>query len=124
MVLGISAILSAPWEGIEGPVIMWALGGLTGIVYGLIVARRMRRQRAYAPQFEDWLFHVLLPVAAYLALVVSAYAARSHVGEALFGVGAAALLLLFAGIHNAWDAVTYNAFVKKRTGQETHTPQR
>jgi hypothetical protein len=25
--------------------------------------------------------------------------------EALFGVGAAALLLLFIGIHNAWDAV-------------------
>jgi hypothetical protein len=25
----------------------------------------------------------------------------------LFGVGAAALLLLFVGIHNAWDAATY-----------------
>jgi len=29
----------------------------------------------------------------------------------LFFVAAAALLLLFAGIHNAWDAVTYHIFV-------------
>jgi hypothetical protein len=33
--------------------------------------------------------------------------------EGLFGVGTAALLLLFIGIHNAWDAVTYHVFVKK-----------
>jgi len=28
------------------------------------------------------------------------------------GVGTAALLLLFIGIHNAWDAVVYHMFVK------------
>ena len=74
----------------------------------------MRVQTAYKPEFEDWLFHVLLPIAAYITLVVSAYAARSHLREALFGVGAAVLLLLFIGIHNAWDAVTYHVFVKKQ----------
>jgi hypothetical protein len=31
----------------------------------------------------------------------------------LFAVGAAALLLLFVGIHNAWDAVTYHVFVNR-----------
>jgi len=38
--------------------------------------------------------------------------------EALFGIGAAALLLLFIGIHNAWDAVTYHVFVKKQGERE------
>lgn len=66
-------------------------------MYAVIVTRRMRVQAAYQPVFEDWLFHVLLPFAAYLMLAVSAYAARSHLHEALFGVGAAALLLLFIG---------------------------
>jgi hypothetical protein len=42
------------------------------------------------------------------------HAARRHMAEALFAVGAAALLLLFIGIHNAWDAVTYHMFVKKQ----------
>ena len=38
----------------------------------------------------------------------------AHTREALFGVGAAALLLLFIGIHNAWDAVAYHVFVNTR----------
>jgi hypothetical protein len=67
-------------------------------VYAVIVIRRMRVQDAHQPELEDWLFHVLLPIAAYVMLSVSAYAARSYMHEALFGVGAAALLLLFIGI--------------------------
>jgi hypothetical protein len=46
-------------------------------------------------------------------LALSPFAAPSHTREALFGVGAAALLLLFIGIHNTWDAVTYHVFVNK-----------
>jgi len=113
-VLGLSGILSAPWDGIGAAVVLWGLVGLSGVVYAAIVTRRMRAQTAYQPEFEDWLFHVLLPMAAYITLAVSAYAARFHLREALFGVGAAVLLLLFIGIHNAWDAVTYHVFVKTR----------
>jgi hypothetical protein len=46
-------------------------------------------------------------------LALSAFEAPYHTRAALFGVGAAALLLLFIGIHNAWDAVTYHVFVMK-----------
>ena len=94
----LAAILSAPWHGVAGAAIVWGLLGLSGIVYEIIVARRMRVQILYTPEFEDWLFHVLLPFAAYATLAGSAYAARSNVGGALFGVGAAALLLLFIGL--------------------------
>jgi hypothetical protein len=31
----------------------------------------------------------------------------------------ATVLLLFSGIHNAWDAVTYHVFAKKPEQQET-----
>jgi len=71
-------------------------------------------QTAYRPVFYDWLFHVLLPFAAYAMLAGSAFAAHSHTRPALFLVGAAALLLLFVGIHNAWEAVTYHVFVRRR----------
>ena len=107
----LSAVLCAPWHGIGGPAIFLGLLGLHGVAYEIVVARRMQKQTAYRPEFEDWLFHVLLPIAAYVVLAVSAYAALSHAHAALFGVAAAALLLLFAGIHNAWDAVTYHIFV-------------
>ena len=112
-VLLLAGILSAPWKTILPAAIVWGLVGLSGIVYEIIVARRMQVQRVYKPVFEDRLFHVLLPFAAYLTLAVSVFEAPSHIGEALFGIGAAALLLLFVGIHNAWDAVTYHVFVNK-----------
>jgi hypothetical protein len=57
--------------------------------------------------FEDWLWHTILPLAAYLTLVVSAWLLVMHAPAALFSIAAAALLLLFIGIHNAWDTVTY-----------------
>jgi len=117
-VLLLSAVISAPWHGTTAAAILWGVMGLVGVVYVVIVARRMRVQTAYSPQFEDRLFHVLLPFAAYATLTGSAYAARSNVGGALFGVGAAALLLLFSGIHNAWDAVTYHVLVNKRGQQK------
>jgi len=114
-VLLLAGMLSAPWEAIAPAAVLWGLLGLSGIVYSVVVVRRMRQQGAYKPVFEDWLFHVLLPLAAYTALAVAAFAAGSHLREALFGIGAAAMLLLFAGIHNAWDAVTYHVFVSNQT---------
>jgi len=41
-----------------------------------------------------------------------------HERPALFFAAAAALLLLFIGIHNAWDAVIYHVFVGKPEQQE------
>ena len=116
-VLLLSGILSAPWQGVVTAAVLWGSLGLSGIVYEIIVVRRMRVQTAYRPEFEDWLFHVLLPFAAYATLAVSAYSTGSHLRDALFGIGAVALLLLFIGIHNAWDAVTYHVFVKTRDNE-------
>ena len=48
-------------------------------------------------------------------LTYGAIVAPSHLREALFGVGGAVLLLLFIGIHNAWDSVAY--LVSRRNSQ-------
>src|SRR5215831_2593343 len=110
VVLLLSAVASAPWHAISVVTMFWGLVGLGGIVYAVVVTRRLRRQTFYQPVFEDWLFHVLLPFAAYAMLAGSAYVADVHARPSLFVVGAATLLLLFVGIHNAWDAVTYHVF--------------
>ena len=106
----LSALSRAPWKSIISASGLWGLIGLSGVLCTVIVARRMRSQTVYQPEFEDWLFHLLLPLGAYAALGSSAFAAPLHTREALFGVGAAALLLLFTGIHNAWDSVAYHVF--------------
>jgi hypothetical protein len=113
-VLLLSGVLTAPWRGVTPVAILWGLAGLTGTAYIIIIALRMRKQTTYKPYFEDWLFHALLPLAAYGTLAVSAFATRVYVRGAPFGVAAAALLLLFIGIHNAWDIVTYHVFVRKQ----------
>ena len=117
-VLALSAVNSAPWGGVGAAPILWGLAGLCGIVYTAVVARRMRAQHAYRPVFEDWLFHALLPLAAYAMLAASPFTASSNTRAGLFVVGAAALLLLFVGIHNAWDTVTHLVFVRKQEEQE------
>jgi len=114
VVLLLSAVVTAPRNGIAVVAILWGLVGVSGVVYAVVVARRMRSQTVYQAVFDDRLFHVLLPLFAYAMLAVSAGLAFSRAGPALFVVGAAALLLLFIGIHNAWDTVTYYVFVRKR----------
>jgi hypothetical protein len=122
VVLLLSAVICAPWNGIAAVAVLWGLVGLSGVVYVALVARQLRLQTAiadaYQAVFEDWLFHVLLPLTAYAMLAISAGAAYSHPRPALFLVGAAALLLLFIGIHNAWDTVTYHVFQKRREQRE------
>ena len=114
VVLLLSAVGCAPWDGIAAIAVLWGLVGLGGVVYVVVVARRLRQQTAYQAVFEDRLFHVLLPFAAYAVLAVSACAAYSHPRPALFLVGAAALLLLFIGNHNAWDIIRYHVFEARR----------
>lgn len=114
VVLFLAAVVSAPWQGIGIVAVLWGVVGLIGSGYAVIVARRMRVQTDYQPEFEDWLFHGLLPLAAYALLFGTACMAAFYTRPAMFGVGAAVLLLLFIGIHNAWDSVAYVVFTRRR----------
>ena len=112
-VLLLSALLRAPWETGAAADTACAVLGLAGSIYALVTAWRMRTQTTYKPDFEDWLCHAILPATAYVLLAASAFAALFH-HEALFGIGGAALLLLFSAIHNSWDAVAYHVLVRQK----------
>jgi hypothetical protein len=121
-VLLLSALLSAPWHSVGAAAVLWGCVGIFGIIYEVMIARRMRLQRAYHPVLEDWLFHAVLPLVAYATLAVSAWAARLHPRAGLAGVAASALILLFAAIHNAWDAASYHIF-NESPGRERSNPE-
>ena len=82
--------------------------------YVLLVLRRERRQTDYQPVLEDWLFHTVLPLVSYTTLVIAALLLPGQATPALFVIAAATLLLLFIGIYNAWDNVTYIALELSR----------
>jgi hypothetical protein len=106
-VLLMSGVLSAPWPTLTPASWLLTFIGLAGVIYATIVTLRARRQAGYKPVFEDWVFHSILPTLSYGALLVAGALMRRDSTDSLFGIAAAALLLLFIGIHNAWDTVTY-----------------
>lgn len=116
-VLLLSAVMVAP---VRGPVanyvfaVLITVGGLGGVAYSLFNARQMRRA-SYKPQFEDWLFYAILPLAGYV-LITAGGAARASLrllDFSCYGLAIATILLLVIGIHNAWDTVTYHVFDRK-----------
>lgn len=108
-VLWMSAILSTPWPNLGGPATALGVSGIAGVAYVARVLHHARRQSDYKPVLEDWLFHSAFPFVAYSVVFVAALTLVRHPEPSLFAIGAAAVLLLFVGIHNAWDAVTYFA---------------
>jgi hypothetical protein len=109
VVLFVSAVLSSPWASLSWPTIVLGVVGAAGIGYIGVVTRRARRQTEYRPVLEDWIWHNALPFIAYAMLLCGAIALWRYPSEGLFAIAAAAMLLLFIGIHNAWDTVTYVA---------------
>ncbi len=108
-VLLIAAMLTAPWPKATNVAIPIGISGALGVIYGLIVTRRARRTTLYKPVLEDWVFHVVLPLAAYAVLATAALTLPRYLVSSLFAIAASSVLLLFVGIHNAWDTVTYVA---------------
>lgn len=107
LALVLSAVMGAPWPSLDVLRVTLAVLGAGAFLYCVIVLRRTRRQRIYHPVLEDWVFHVVLPLIAYGAVLSAALLLGDGEVGALFAVGAATLLLVIVGIHNAWDTVTY-----------------
>jgi hypothetical protein len=115
----VSAILSSPWHGLGPAGFSVTLCGVGGLLYCLAVLRRARNQSEYTPVLEDWVWHTILPILAYAILVGAGFELARAVTGMLFPIGAATLLLIFIGIHNAWDTVTYVTLERTRELRST-----
>ncbi|MBV9278399.1 MAG: hypothetical protein JOZ97_09195 [Candidatus Eremiobacteraeota bacterium] len=104
--LFIAAILSAPWGSLGPIVILLAVVGLFGFAF---IVRAMLRTTniAYTPDLSDWIWYMLCPLIAYAVILTGAVGLLFFAKTALFLIAAAAVALMFLGIRNAWDTVTY-----------------
>jgi hypothetical protein len=107
--LFVSAILSVPWHSLGQAGVAVGLGGAGGLVFVVRAIIRTSRLTTYRADMEDWIWYTALPGVAYVAIVAGAIALQLVPAGALFVLAGAALLLIFVGIHNAWDMVTYIA---------------
>jgi len=109
----VSAVLSAPWRSLVHAGAAAALIGLAGVAYVLRVMHRTRRLTIYTADVEDWAWYTMLPFVAYGAISASATDLGADPVRALFILAAGVVLLIFIGIRNAWDVVTYLAVSRR-----------
>jgi len=67
------------------------------------------------------MWHVRMPALAYAGVLAGAAGVWWRPAPGLVLVGAAALFLLYIGIHNAWDAAIYVS-VARRARRDPGTP--
>ena len=108
-VLLVAGILTAPWHSLVAPSVMIALMGLFGVLNSLRIMYRTARLKIYRPDLEDWTFYNILPFLANGAILVGAILLSRVPEKALFALAGGVVLLIFIGIRNAWDVVTFLA---------------
>ena len=113
-VLLLAATLSAPWPGAASAGMALAVCGVLGLIYGLLVIRHALHQTDYQMVLEDWIWHCSLPIVGYAMLFGAAITLQWHQAVSLFVIAGTSLLLLFVGIHNAWDSVIYIAIERRQ----------
>jgi hypothetical protein len=108
--LGLAALLSMPNHSVLSLAALLAACGVAGVGYIAAVAFRLRRMpEIYVPVREDWLWVVVVPGLAYALLLVGAALVFTPPRFGMKTVAAALLLLLLAGIHNAWDIAVWHS---------------
>ncbi len=105
----ISCIFAAPWPspGFAGSLI--GLTGLFGVLYVSRVIFRATRLEGYIADPEDWAWFMYLPLISYIVICASGFALVHIPVHASFALAAATVMLIFIGIRNAWDVITYLA---------------
>jgi hypothetical protein len=99
-----SAILTAPTLTPLGLTLLLGAGGIAGVIYGIVIAFRVR---SFNLDLADRAFYVALPIAGYAAMAAAAALCR-WAGELGFDILAISLVvLLIAGMRNAWDMATF-----------------
>lgn len=106
--LWLSALMCIPGQAVTALEALLAITGIAGLAYCISVLSGLFTPALdYTPFISDWIWNALLPVTAYTALTVAAFELQRQLATSLYVVSGTVLLLLFIGIHNAWDVVVW-----------------
>jgi hypothetical protein len=114
-VLALAAFLSMPHQNVMSLSLGCGVAGITGLIYaGIISVTLYRHMSDYIPVAEDWLWHAILPTLVYAALLATAFLIWHRAEQSLYAIAASSTLLLFIGIHNAWDVAVSISMRKQK----------
>jgi hypothetical protein len=113
VVLGLAAYLSMPHQGTFTLSLGFGITGAAGLVYIAVIAASIGKiSKGYVPVLEDWIWNAVLPAVAYGVMFAIAWLIWRRPEQCMYGAAAASLLLMFIGIHNAWDIAVWNTVHK------------
>lgn len=107
--LFVSAVLAAPWRSLVDVFVLAGAAGLYGVVYSLRIMYRTRHQDFYVADREDWIWYSIMPFVSYIAIFAGAIALLFAPERSIVALAGSVLLLIFIGLRNSWDIVTYIA---------------
>jgi hypothetical protein len=113
-VLLVAAFLSMPRLTLASVSVFQLVCGLGGLAYMAWVVVQMRRQRSYAPEASDWVWHAIAPAVAYACLAIAGALCGRFPEADLAATAGLTLALLFVGIHNAWDSAVWQTTHRER----------
>lgn len=113
-VLALAAYLSMPHQGVLSLSLGFGAAGLAGVIYVAAIAVGIARIAGdYIPVHEDWIWNAVLPGIVYGALLATAFLIWRRPEASLYAVAVVSVMLMFIGIHNAWDVAVWNSVRKK-----------
>ncbi|HTI84681.1 MAG TPA: hypothetical protein VL614_29870 [Acetobacteraceae bacterium] len=116
-VLCVSLFVLAPLPGVLVFGCLVAAIGCIGMIYcGIVVLDSVRDGLAKHIDWDDRIWYAGLPIVGYLTLSGAGVAEALQVEHAELVLTGAIVLLLIAGIRNAWD-ITVWAVTRQRNGQ-------
>jgi len=114
----LAALLTVPWTSLTGVQIAAATCGAAGVLYDMITIWRAGHTKEYQPGLEDWVWHAALPLTAHLTLIAAATLLSQRAVLALGLIAGVTLGLVFIGIHNSWDTITFIATDARHRGPD------
>jgi hypothetical protein len=92
------------WETLGA---LLAVGGLAGVVYGGRVLFQLIIRHSFNVDIIDRMYYALIPMVAYLLALAAAILGFLHIAASAYVMAAALLVLLIAGLRNAWDMMLW-----------------
>jgi len=93
----------APWPSMWPIGILLGLDGLAGLAYQIHVILMQRKVAFASPDRVDWVLFSIAPALGYTSLTVGGVGLIAEKSFAPYAIAGAIMLLLFAGVHGAWD---------------------
>ena len=108
-----AALALAPALAREVLAVAFGAGGGAGMIYSSVVGWQIARRRV---EWSDQVWYALIPIVGYGVVVAAGLSVVLRAAPNFAALAAGALLLVVAGIRNAWDMIIFFAARDRDSG--------